>query len=255
MSLASRRPATVAILLVLAWILVADAGVLAVRAVAPGIDWQPAALVGLGAVSVLLVIGLTAARWWGEAGVNGPSHWRELRLLVPPLLLSLLPLLAGINIPAAGTLAVLVAGYALTGFAEEAFARGVLIRLLRPRGVVRALVIAAILFGCMHLGNVLIRGNVAVIAAQAVGAAVFGFAYGVLRLRTNSVVPLMGLHFVFDLVLQLSTLPLIAVNVAQDVLLLGYALWLLRPNRATAGVTADGGDGVAEQRSRRAATG
>ena len=76
--------------------------------------------------------------------------------------------------------------------------------------------------------NVFFRDSAAVVVAQAVGAACFGIGYGALRLRTGSVWPLMALHLLTDLLPQLGRLPKIPIFVAQDVVLLGYALFLLR---------------------------
>jgi len=67
-----------------------------------------------------------------------------------------------------------------------------------------------------------------VIAAQAVGAACFGFGYAALRLRTKTIVPLIALHFLTDLFLQMGNLPLIPVAVAQDVVLLVFGVVVLR---------------------------
>ena len=85
-------------------------------------------------------------------------------------------------------------------------------------------------------GNVVNRDSVAIVLAQSVGAFAFAVGYGALRLRTNTIVPLMALHFGHDLVLQLTNLPLIPVDVAQDVILLGYGIWILRAIRREAQV-------------------
>ena len=124
----------------------------------------------------------------------------------------MLPLVGGVSIPAGGTLAILVAGYALTGFAEEAFARGVPLRVLAPRGALGAVLAYSLLFGVMHLSNVLFRSSPALVAAQAVGAACFGVGYAALRLRTNTLWP---------------RLPAIPFFVTQDVILLAYGLYLV----------------------------
>ncbi len=116
-------------------------------------------------------------------------------------------------------------------FAEEAVFRGIILRLLGNRPRLAAVTTAALLFGLVHLANVFIRGNPAVIAAQALGAACFGFGYGAIRLRTNTLWPLIVTHMLTDLFLQVGKLPLIPVAVAQDIILLAFGLWLLRPGQ------------------------
>ncbi len=226
------RPLATAIGLAVAWVVVADGGFQLTHAALPDVPPLAAAIVPLAILAILVAILLTAARWWTEAGVNGPRQWRELHLLALPTALTLLPFAGGINREPVLGIPLLLIGYALTGFAEEAFARGLLLRVLRPSGPVRALIVSSLLFGLMHLGNVLIRGNPAIIAAQAVGAACFGAGYAALRLRTNTFWPLMVLHMLTDLFLRLGGLATIPTAVAQDVILLAYAAYLMRAHAA-----------------------
>jgi membrane protease YdiL (CAAX protease family) len=224
----AKRPVLAALLLSLGWIAVSIVVVLGARALVPDIEPQAAALAALVVETLLVLLLLAGLGWWREVGLNGPSAWRDPALFLVPLALVLLPLVAGIKPIDGATLGFLLVGYLLTGFTEEVFARGILLRVLRPEGAIRSVVVAALLFGMLHLANVVIRGNPAIIAAQAVGAATFAIGYGALRLRTNTLVPLIGLHALHDLVLQLGTLPLIPVDVAQDVVLFIFGLWLLR---------------------------
>ncbi len=227
-----RRPRTWATAMVGVWLAVTLASALTLRAVAPGLSRQSQSLIVLGVLSVLVAATLSGLGWWRAVGFNGRGEWRSPRLLVLPAVLVVLPLVGGWSIPAAGTLAILVAGYALTGFAEEAFARGILLRVLAPRGALGAVLISSLLFGVMHLSNVLFRSSPGLVAAQAVGAACFGVGYAALRLRTNTLWPLLALHMLTDLFGQLAKLPAIPFFVTQDVILLAYGLYLVRGLRA-----------------------
>jgi membrane protease YdiL (CAAX protease family) len=181
-------------------------------------------------IAAIVAAGLTALGWWRAVGFNRPAEWRERQWLILPLALTLLPLVAGIRAPEISAW-LLVAGYALTGFAEEGVFRGVILRLLNDRPRAQAAATAAILFGLAHIGNIFIRDNAAVVMAQAVGAACFGFGYAAVRFRTGTLVPLIVAHMLTDLFLQIGKLPLIPVAVVQDVILLAYGLWLLRPGQ------------------------
>lgn len=214
----------------LAWAGLALAAGIAGPTLVPGVD--PLAL-GLFVIAVVSVVSALALAVSGRSATMGvfarPRAWP---LLLLPAALTLLPFLGGLALPAAGLLAVLVLGEALTGFAEELVFRGFLLDWLAPFGVQRAAVISAVLFGATHLPNILIRGQLGPILGQAVGAACFGFAYAALRHRTGALWPLMILHFATDLFLRLGGLPVIPVAVAQDVALLAYGLWLFRGTRA-----------------------
>lgn len=217
------------VLLTIAWVVVTIGLDLILRAALPGIDSRMASLWIVAAVSVIVAIGVTVTGWWRDVGYTPSSSWREMPWVVAVALLVVAPLLAGIRPLDASIYLVLILGYALTGFAEETMFRGVLVRLLRQRSPLAIATITALLFGLVHLSNIVIRGEVLVIVAQAIGAAAFGFGFAALRLRTNTILPLVIIHAVHDLVLQMSTLPLIPTAVTQDIVLFALGLWLLRP--------------------------
>lgn len=185
--------------------------------------------IGLFVIALISIVAAVALVAGGRAGAMGVwAKPRAARLLVLPAALTLLPFAGGFAVPGAGLLAVLLLGEALTGFAEELVFRGFILDWLAARGPRAAATISAVIFGATHLPNILIRHQVGPILGQAVGAACFGFGYAALRHRTGSLWPLMVLHFATDLFLRLGGLPVIPVAVAQDVVLLGYGLWLFR---------------------------
>jgi membrane protease YdiL (CAAX protease family) len=221
----ARRPVAAAMLLTLAFIVVGVAVGLAAILLLP--DARPD-FVAVCVMAALVAIFLTVLGWWRAAGFNAPPEWRDLHLLWLPAIVAIgLPFLGGARGMAVGTFALLVVAYALTGFMEEAWSRGIILHLLRPTGVVRAIVLSAVLFAALHLQNVLYR-NVFVVLSQMVGAFCFGLAYAALRVRTNTLWFLMPLHALHDLLLRFSRFPTIPLDVVQDIILLGYALWLIR---------------------------
>jgi uncharacterized protein len=179
-------------------------------------------------VLVLLVVSLVVARrvGWRAVAAGGPSTWRQTGWLVAPVVVALVPLAWGWA-PDPSTLLALVVGYAATGVYEELWFRGLAMRAALPLGPGRAAALTAVVFGVVHLGNVMFGQNVAVTAAQAIGAACFGFGYAVLRLRTNALWVLAATHAVVDLLLHTTGLhggALWAVMVGQDVVLLVVGL-------------------------------
>jgi hypothetical protein len=227
-----RRPlisAVVIFLADLALILIVGAA-----AKALGAEGMNAGFVALCVESVLLVLVLAALRWWRAAGFNRPSEWRELKLLwVPTGLFVVLPLVVGLHAVAPATAAYLVVAYALTGFAEEGLYRGVLLRVLGPLGARRAVLLSAVFFGASHLVNLMFRSNPFLVFAQAVGAFSMGVGFGAMRLRTNTIWPLIFLHGSEDLLLRFTRLPPIPLNVFQSVVMLVYGVYLLRNMRAS----------------------
>lgn len=236
-ALFARRPVA-AVLALWAGLLAFNTGAgLALQALAPQLPARVPDLLVLGADTVAIVALLAGLGWWREAGFNRPAAWRNLHLLwLPAALVFVLPFTRGISTAEAGALPFLALGYALTGFTEEAWWRGLALRVLRPNGVVRAVVLTAVLFGSLHLGNLVFRGNPALVLGQVVGATCFGLAYAALRVRTNTIWFLLPLHMLTDLLLHVTALPAIPLEVGRDVILLGFGLYLLRGLRGELGV-------------------
>lgn len=204
-------------------------GALVVELVAP--DSDPL-LRRLPVVLVLLALSLLVARriGWRALSAGGRSTWHDLRLLVVPLLVVLVPLAWGWE-PDPATLALLVVGYAATGVFEELWYRGVVLRSALPLGAVRGAALSAVLFGAAHLSNIAFGASPAVTAAQAVGSAAGGFGYAVLRQRTDALWLLAALHGLGDLLLHTTGIhgaAMWGVLVGHDVALFVWGLVCLR---------------------------
>jgi membrane protease YdiL (CAAX protease family) len=180
-------------------------------------------------VAVVALLGFIAkCRWWTLAGFTRPRHWRDLRLYWLPVLLLAVPFAGGVDSVSASTLALLVVAYAATGIYEEGMWRGVQLGLLARGGIWKAVLISSTLFGLAHLGNSLLRGFSVIILAQAFGAAVQGIGWAALRLRTNTIWPLIAIHAAHDLFLQLGTLPIAMIEPPIDTITALYGVYLLR---------------------------
>ncbi len=176
---------------------------------------------------------ITALGWWRAIGFNHPAAWRNLGLLwLPAIIVFVLPFVLGFNADELGSLGLFVAAYLLVGLREEALWRGVVLRILRPLGPTRGVLLMAALFGLSHLSNLAVRSNPAIVLSQVVGAFCFGVGMGALRLRTNTVWFLVILHACSDLTLHYTNLPTIPLEVARDTILLLYGLYLLRGQHA-----------------------
>ncbi len=235
-SLASRlaglwlRPRVKAQLLYASWMATTAVSGLIVNHLLP--DWSGlarsfVAMMPLVVLSTILVVRVTG---WRDAGFTRPRQWRELRLYALPTVVVLAPIAAGVTPVAPGMLAMLITGYALTGYMEEAMWRGVVLRVLRPTGTMRAVLVGSLLFGAAHLSNIMFRESAALVAAQALGSFCGGIGYAALRLRTNTIWPVMALHMAGDLIASIGALPKIPTLVTHDVIMLAIGLYLLRRN-------------------------
>ncbi|MBE0669942.1 MAG: CPBP family intramembrane metalloprotease [Anaerolineales bacterium] len=219
-----QHPILSAILIFATFVVVSALCGLSAKALFP--QYQPEFIATI-ALSVLVAVALSMLGWWKVAGFNLPTEWRESRLIIPFIIVLGLPFLKGIKTTDAGTLIYLLIGYALTGFMEEGLMRGIVLRVLKPTGTTRSVVISSLLFGLMHIGNLLYR-NPMIVFAQMIGAFVHGIGLSAIRLRTNTIWFPVILHGLHDLALKYTNFPVIPLDVVQVTLLMIYGIYLLR---------------------------
>lgn len=118
------------------------------------------------------------------------------------------------------------------GFNEEIWYRGLILALLRPRGVRRAIIVMSSLFGVLHLANAFNQGvSVLYLALQVALAIVFGFVAAEVYEVVGSLWPVILWHAAFDASSYLTgdaitTPALLALGVELVVMLAyGVVLW------------------------------
>ena len=220
-----RRPVFSALIIYAVDIILAVAVGLAAKALLP--QFQPD-FVATVVMTALVALALSTLGWWKIAGFNAPREWREVGLVVVPFLIVIgLPFLNGIKTSDWGTFAYLVAGYAMTGFMEEGLMRGIVLRVLKPTGITRSVVISSLIFGLLHITNFLFRSP-AIVLAQMLGAFVQGIGLAAIRLRTNTIWFVVILHALHDLFLKYTNFPAIPLDVVQVTLTMIYGIYILR---------------------------
>ena len=193
------------------------------------------------ALATVLALGLLVwAGWWREAGFNRSSQWRNLRLLLFPLLVCALTLSGGLFGSGPASLVSAFVTAFVAAFGEEIVFRGLLWRALVPAGPVRAVILTSLLSGLLVLGRTATDGPwpeaVRLTALTFCG----GFTFGALRWRTTSIWPVILIHTVFAFAVGIATLGALTYPLMMLLSTLGFAaygLYLLRNPM----VRADGG--------------
>jgi len=229
-----RRPAATAISL---WILtvaatIASAGLLAL--VAPQLDMMTQRFIAVLLLAVFAVVVVLVRKPRLLRNGSCPPA-----LLVLPLLVVLAPFAGGLKDASAQAVVVLVIGYLATGVYEELWFRGLVLDALRTWTPLRAALLSSALFGLAHLSNIAFGANVAVTAAQVVGAACYGVGLAGLRLRGLAMWPLILIHAVTDMALALGNVSASwrwGLMIGGDTVLLVFGLFVLgalrvRPER------------------------
>lgn len=236
-SFITRRPLIATLLIVLSDLPLILFGLFGLPALLPGLTLEAAyPLVLLGQV-LIAAIWLTALGWWREAGFNGLSQWRNLHLYWLPVICQLLFfVLVGAQPGKAVALIPVVLMALLIGFQEEAIYRGLVMKVMAPRGVMWTVLTSAVLFGLIHAIGFLVRPP-SFVLVQIYASTLGGIGLAALRLRTNTIWPLVLLHMFNDIVQFLAVggvsyeqIPpmLIAIKLTYPALLALYGLYLVR---------------------------
>jgi membrane protease YdiL (CAAX protease family) len=191
---------------------------------------------------------LTRLHWWRRVGFTPLREWRALHLLIPLLLVLALPV-AGLwargIMQTTGLVLALQVGFLLIDiFMEEVTYRGVILQALSGFSPFLRVMLAATLFGFSHLDNLFLPGADELgVAYQIFEAALVGILFGAVRLRMNTIWPVMAVHATYDLMLVLAfghafpvapTLPGFIVDTVVNLGLAVAGLALLRAHRITA---------------------
>lgn len=189
-------------------------------------------------ISIFAIILLSTLGWWREAFFVPPSKWK---MWVPFLPLLLLPILSALVSDFNVSDPVQIAFFALytlvVGFAEEAIVRGLMLRTLRPKGLMQAVFLSSLIFGLMHLANLMMGTDLGSTITQVIYATLIGIAFAGTLEAGGSIWPLIIIHALVDFFPQLSAVPDSAssVNFASALILIGvqipfalYGWWMLR---------------------------
>jgi len=195
-----RRPYLFAVLM-LATVLVA--GILAVAAAEVAnlsvvAHWS-AMSAALALIGALL---LTRLGWWRRAGFRRserPGLHFLLWLPLCPILVWNLSQIQVAELASPTRMVLLLALTALAAFVEEVFFRGLMLRALEPRGLWRAALLPALLFGAMHAFNGMFGLDWHIVAGQTVYAMAIGFAYAAYVLHTGLIWPVILVHALANL--------------------------------------------------------
>ena len=172
--------------------------------------WQylmPFALVLVPGLFIAVI--LTRLHWWRRVGFTPLREWRAPHLLMPLILVLALPASGlwarGVIQTTALVLALQVGFVLIDIFMEEVTYRGVILQALSGFSPFLRVMLAATLFGFSHLDNLFLPGADELgVAYQIFEAALVGILFGAVRLRMNTIWPVMAVHAAYDLMLVLA---------------------------------------------------
>jgi uncharacterized protein len=175
------------------------------------VPYVPGSLIAEAMLALLWVfIPLYMLDWWSTPGFQmilmWPLHIRSHRALFLGLflLLCLLPLFLlafskTIHQTALSTIVMVTVLCLFVGIAEEGLFRGLILNMLLPKGIWRAVLLSSLLFGSVHILNVFVGFPLNDVLLEMLSALAIGMFLAAVRLRTNSLRPGIIAHCLWDL--------------------------------------------------------
>jgi len=208
-----------------------------------GLEGLPVRLAAVLTTTIAPLLIIYRIGWWRDAGFV--ETVQNSSALTVPLLKMFFPLaLVGTIATAPDHAMMLVALVVLTAISEEAVYRGLFIRAFLPMGTWQAVLLSTGLFAAAHFaqsigGNMGIAENLTQVANAFFG----GVLYCAVRLRINSLWPLILLHTIYDLfyllgglfdgVFTLSDIPTIAYVIVWVVSIVATVYLMRKPSVVT----------------------
>ena len=146
-------------------------------------------------LTILVAVMLTLMRWWKAVGFRAADRRNDLLYFIVPFLPIIINLIPGVEVTSFRYLLEVLVITLMVGFVEESIFRGLMLNALKARGIWKAAIITALLFGLTHALNVLAGKSVAENVAQICYAVAIGFAFAALVLQKGILWPLVLAHW------------------------------------------------------------
>ncbi|MBO4750470.1 MAG: CPBP family intramembrane metalloprotease [Lachnospiraceae bacterium] len=176
----------------------------------------------------------------GIAGLGfrkmNPGSAKKFLYFLPILVVALSHLIFGID--RSDGIKIVLANLFFTlaiGMIEELYFRGIICGLLLRKGVAKAVIISAVLFGLAHLMNVMGGAHLVETILQILFAFTYGLVFAVIFYVGGSIVPCLLLHALHDFCSFISADGSLALNIAvgtvQFLILLIYFIYLIKKEK------------------------
>lgn len=233
----SRNPWPISLGIFIIWlIVVVGGGLLQVKGQPTQLDELVKSQLIYGVLGAIVLLSgvITYIDWWDQIGWKGPTNSRNLHLLSLPAMFLFIMLLIVLftGLPPTRVLLIIIINTLMVGISEELMFRGVLFHGASSSfGIWRAVWITAAIFGSVHTLNSLITGDFNASVVQAFFAGMFGVWAVALRVRLDTVIPLIIIHWLWDCLAFLTGSSEGLVLLFFSFILFFYGIWLLQGNR------------------------
>lgn len=159
------------------------------------------ALTGI-AFLIAVIVYLKKKKLLSYYGINKLKrlHYKNLLFCIPMIIVALSNLRYGIHINYSWHQIVLISIEALgVGFSEEILFRSFLMKAIMNKSSTVAIIVSSIVFGMIHIFNLLSGADMKLTIAQVVYATALGLMFAMFFCKTNNVIPCMICHSIINI--------------------------------------------------------
>lgn len=171
------------------------------------IDSKLTFLIGFLVLSLTLIIFISKNNNWVYYGfysfkkINIDNNY----IFIPLLILALMPLFAGFSSDLTLRKILYLMSYmVLVAFVEEIIFRGIILKILLKKGLMKAIFGSSILFSLSHLLNTLQVNNLFSIMSQTIYALIIGIILAMIVIKTNNIIIAIIFHYLNNIMTSLN---------------------------------------------------
>jgi membrane protease YdiL (CAAX protease family) len=151
-------------------------------------------------LTIIIAVLLSVMGWWKAIGFRSPDRTGDLLYFLVPFIPMFTNFIPGVEFTGLRYLLQVFFTTLMVGFVEESIFRGLMLIALKNRGLWKAAIITALLFGATHALNNLVGKSLVEDVTQICYATAIGFAFAALVLRKSILWPLVLAHWLIDLI-------------------------------------------------------
>ncbi|MGM0410668.1 MAG: CPBP family intramembrane glutamic endopeptidase [Bacillota bacterium] len=171
------------------------------------IDSRLTFFIGFLILSLMLIIFISKNNNWVYYGFSSYKkiNMDNKHIYIPLLILAFMPLFTGISSDLTLRKILYLMSYmALVAFVEEIIFRGIILKILLKKGLMKAIFGSSILFSLSHLLNTLQVNNLFSIMSQTIYALIIGIILAMIVIKTNNIIIAIVFHYLNNIMTSLN---------------------------------------------------
>ncbi|WP_242940527.1 CPBP family intramembrane glutamic endopeptidase [Anaeromicropila populeti] len=170
-----------------------------IHLVCPELSFYPAKLIEEALQAITVIAFISWKKLWGNVGVLTKVNRKSILFMLPIIIVSFMPMVSQrLKTDQLVEIVMIAVISLLIGFSEEMSCRGVLLQELKHLGKASSIITSSVIFGCLHMLNLLKGVDIGSTIIQIIFAVGFGLTMAIVRYETSFILPQILVHALWD---------------------------------------------------------